>query len=121
MLKTQNKADLIKPDSKSLKLKILEKLKLNAIGKRKLNQPVAANFSTSATINVLKKPEHKKVIWLIVAGKSVIELGAGMTALAGLIVAAECHPERIVLTDGNEKAVENIGVIIENNPFYLQV
>ena len=70
---------------------------------------------------MLKKPEHKKVIWLIVAGKSVIELGAGMTALAGLIVAAECHPERIVLTDGNEKAVENIGVIIENNPFYLQV
>jgi len=56
----------------------------------------------------------------IFKGKSVIELGAGMTALAGLIVAAECHPERIVLTDGNEKAVENIGVIIENNPFYLQ-
>ena len=61
------------------------------------------------------------MIWFIVAGKSVIELGAGMTALAGLIVAAEYHPERIVLTDGNEKAVENIMVIIENNPFYLQV
>lgn len=53
-------------------------------------------------------------------GKTVVELGAGMTALAGLIVAAECHPEKVILTDGNEKSVENIGVILKNNPFYCE-
>lgn len=52
--------------------------------------------------------------------KTVVELGAGMTALAGLVVAAECNPRQIILTDGNEKSVENIGVILENNPFYCE-
>jgi len=51
-------------------------------------------------------------------GKTVVELGAGMTGLAGLIVAAECHPDKVVLTDGNEKSVDNLRNIIQNNPFY---
>ena len=54
------------------------------------------------------------------SGKTVVELGAGMTALAGLVVAAECNPAKIILTDGNEKSVENIGVILESNPFYCE-
>jgi len=53
-------------------------------------------------------------------GKTVVELGAGMTALAGLVVAAECHPAKVILTDGNEKSVENIKVILKNNPFYCE-
>jgi len=51
-------------------------------------------------------------------GKTVVELGAGMTALAGLVVAAECNPAKIILTDGNEKSVENVAAILESNPFY---
>jgi len=54
----------------------------------------------------------------IFRGKTVVELGAGMTALAGLVVAAECNPAKVILTDGNEKSVENIGAILEANPFY---
>ena len=54
----------------------------------------------------------------IFRGKTVVELGAGMTALAGLVVAAECNPAKVILTDGNEKSVENIGAILEAGLYF---
>ncbi|GES96637.1 calmodulin-lysine N-methyltransferase isoform X2 [Rhizophagus clarus] len=37
--------------------------------------------------------------------KNVCELGGGMCALAGLIVATKCHPQSVALTDGNPNCV----------------
>ena len=50
-------------------------------------------------------------------GKSVIELGAGMTGLAGLIVANACKPNKVTLTDGNEVSVSNLKAIVQKNIF----
>lgn len=36
------------------------------------------------------------------------ELGGGMCALSGMIVAAKCHPRSVTLTDGNPDCVNNI-------------
>ena len=36
------------------------------------------------------------------------ELGGGMCALAGLIIAAKCHPQSVTLTDGNPDCIDNI-------------
>lgn len=50
-------------------------------------------------------------------GKAVCELGAGMTGLAGLMLAATEAPNRVILTDGNEKSVDNLSSIIRVNGF----
>lgn len=48
-------------------------------------------------------------------GKTVCELGAGMTGLAGLMLAATSVPHRVILTDGNEKSVDNLKTVIQSN------
>ncbi len=51
----------------------------------------------------------------IFKNKTVLELGAGMTGLAGLIVSQACSPEHVFITDGNDNSVENLQIIIEEN------
>lgn len=53
-------------------------------------------------------------------GKSVLELGAGMTGLAGLTVALTSDPEMVVLTDGNSEATNNIQLIVDRNENILK-
>ncbi|XP_050734716.1 calmodulin-lysine N-methyltransferase-like isoform X1 [Eriocheir sinensis] len=47
--------------------------------------------------------------------KSVLELGGGMTCLAGMLVAASGVPARMVLTDGNALSVSNVKVSLQKN------
>ncbi|XP_064091030.1 calmodulin-lysine N-methyltransferase-like [Macrobrachium nipponense] len=49
------------------------------------------------------------------SGKSVLELGGGMTCLAGLLVAASGAPSKMVLTDGNALSITNVKVSLEKN------
>jgi len=49
------------------------------------------------------------------SGKAVIEIGGGMSCLAGLMVAKYTSAARVVLTDGNQIAMENVGRIVEKN------
>lgn len=48
-------------------------------------------------------------------GKTVCELGAGMTGLAGIFLASFGEPSHVLLTDGNKNCVENMEAIIERN------
>ena len=48
-------------------------------------------------------------------GKSVLELGGGMTCLAGLFLAKYSPASLIHLTDGNSTSVENVKLILEAN------
>lgn len=48
-------------------------------------------------------------------GKSVCELGGGMTCLAGVMLALTGLPARVELTDGNESSVENVRRIVGAN------
>lgn len=50
-------------------------------------------------------------------GKSVLELGAGMTGLAGFALAAQGTPKAVTVTDGNRKSVENLKAILKANRF----
>ncbi|XP_069997384.1 calmodulin-lysine N-methyltransferase isoform X2 [Penaeus vannamei] len=51
----------------------------------------------------------------IFSGKSVLELGGGMTCLAGMLVAASGVAAKMVLTDGNAISVNNVQVSLERN------
>ena len=45
----------------------------------------------------------------------VCELGAGMTGLAGVLLACTSLPREVLLTDGNPKSVENMKKIVKMN------
>ncbi|KNC78648.1 hypothetical protein SARC_08931 [Sphaeroforma arctica JP610] len=47
--------------------------------------------------------------------KVVLELGAGMTGLAGLAIAMDCSSKAVVLTDGNEHSVDKLRENIDRN------
>jgi len=48
-------------------------------------------------------------------GKSIVELGGGMTSLCGLAIAAYGEPKSVLLTDGNQTSVENLKKICSKN------
>lgn len=50
----------------------------------------------------------------VIAGKHVVELGAG-TGLSGLVIAKCCQPLSVTLTDGNDKVLEYLDENILNN------
>ncbi|KAL8618344.1 hypothetical protein ACOMHN_047416 [Nucella lapillus] len=48
---------------------------------------------------------------------SIVELGGGMTCLAGAALAASAGAKHVTLTDGNEQSVSNLRSIIQENNF----
>lgn len=50
----------------------------------------------------------------VIAGKHIIELGAG-TGLSGLVIAKCCQPLSVTFTDGNDKVLEYLNENIEIN------
>ncbi|XP_011499888.1 PREDICTED: calmodulin-lysine N-methyltransferase [Ceratosolen solmsi marchali] len=57
---------------------------------------------------LLKNPE-------ICRRRKVLELGGGMSCLAGVLAAKYCEPSSVTLTDGNARSVENVRCIVERN------
>ena len=48
-------------------------------------------------------------------GTSVCEVGGGMTSLSGLMLASTCLPSKVMLTDGNQRSVDNVKEVITAN------
>ncbi|VEN61587.1 unnamed protein product [Callosobruchus maculatus] len=53
--------------------------------------------------------------------KTVIELGGGMSCLAGLFVAKYGDPKEVTVTDGNKISVENVQATLRCNDFQVPV
>lgn len=96
------------------------KLKVNTfeymVNIHHINRPVTANdlMGFNYTGNVCVWPSEEALAFYCMSnvdsfnGKMVLELGGGMTCLAGLLIAKFSKPHGVHLTDGNALAVENV-------------
>lgn len=81
-----------------------------------INRPVTATdlMGFNYTGNVCVWPSEEALAFYCMSnvdsfnGKMVLELGGGMTCLAGLLIAKYATPHGVHLTDGNALAVENV-------------
>lgn len=79
------------------------------------------------TGNVCVWPSEESLAYYILGnlgffeGKTVLELGSGMSALAGLMLAKYAGAKSVLLTDGNAVAVENIQKSLSKNLFLTEV
>ena len=51
----------------------------------------------------------------LLINKRILELGCGMSALAGLQIATTMETKRVCLSDGNSKGIENLNVMLDAN------
>lgn len=96
------------------------KLKVNTfeymVNIHHINRPVTASdlMGFNYTGNVCVWPSEEALAFYCMSnvdsfnGKMVLELGGGMTCLAGLLIAKYAKPHGVHLTDGNALAVENV-------------
>ena len=54
-------------------------------------------------------------------GANICELGGGMTSLSGLLLATTRVPSNVLVTDGNQKSIDNVKAIITANPSLADV
>lgn len=73
------------------------------------------------TGNICVWPSEEVLAWYLLpqlslfSGKTVLELGGGMTCLAGVMMARYGQPTAVHLTDGNALSVENVRRIAQRN------
>lgn len=96
------------------------KLKVNTfeytVNIHHINRPVTATdlMGFNYTGNVCVWPSEEALAFYCMSnidsfnGKMVLELGGGMTCLAGLLIAKYAKPHGVHLTDGNALAIENV-------------
>ena len=53
--------------------------------------------------------------------RKVLELGGGMSCLAGVLAAKYCEPSSVMLTDGNRTSMENVKCIVGKNDSSVMV
>lgn len=74
------------------------------------------------TGNICLWPSEEVMAWYclrnahrLLSGRRVCELGCGMTALAGVLLARTGLPAEVLLTDGNDVSVRNVDAILSAN------
>ena len=90
---------------------------------RKINKSFTANelIGFNNTGNVCVWPSEECLAYYLLQNRSicrnkmVLELGGGMSSLAGVLVAKYCNPSGVTLTDGNVTSVDNVRCIVARN------
>lgn len=90
---------------------------------RRINKNFTANelIGFNNTGNVCVWPSEECLAYYLLKNRdicrnrSVLELGGGMSCLAGVLVAKYCNPSAVTLTDGNVTSVDNVRCIVLRN------
>ena len=90
---------------------------------RRINKTFTANelIGFNNTGNVCVWPSEECLAYYLLnnqgicRNKTVLELGGGMSCLAGVFVAKYCGPAGVTLTDGNVTSVDNVRCIVARN------
>ncbi|XP_057325782.1 calmodulin-lysine N-methyltransferase [Microplitis mediator] len=90
---------------------------------RRINKTFTANelIGFNNTGNVCVWPSEECLAYYLLNNqnicrdKVVLELGGGMSCLAGVFVAKYCGPAGVTLTDGNVTSVDNVRCIVARN------
>jgi len=99
----------------------LEPLKIRLHSPKTCVQDLANFGGVDNTGNVCVWPAEEVLahyLWKrpeLVRDRVVVELGGGMTCLAGLVASKWCRAKSVVLSDGNERAVDNLKEILRVN------
>jgi len=87
--------------------------------KEKITLEELANFNNTG--NVCLWPSEEVLAYYcmrnidLFQGKTVCELGSGMTSLAGLAIGITSNAKEVILTDGNERSIKNVEIILNEN------
>lgn len=118
-IKCKWNADVIENDHQMEKCKNMN-LQLKLVENRLTFQDLAG-FDNSGNVRIW--PCEELLAYLVTFGvlkdkmenKVVLEIGAGMTALAGLTLVYLNACRRLYLTDGNRRCIKNIETIVDRN------
>ncbi|CAK9830437.1 Calmodulin-lysine N-methyltransferase [Anthophora retusa] len=97
--------------------------KLFTVQIRRLNKNFTANelIGFNNTGNICVWPSEECLAYYLLKNRQlcrnrrVLELGGGMSCLAGVIAAKYCEPRGVALTDGNVTSVNNVRCIVVRN------
>ncbi|XP_076672770.1 calmodulin-lysine N-methyltransferase [Andrena cerasifolii] len=97
--------------------------KLFTVQIRRIKKNFTANelIGFNNTGNVCVWPSEECLAYYLLKNREVcrsrrvLELGGGMSCLAGVIAAKYCNPSGVTLTDGNVTSVENVRRIVARN------
>lgn len=90
---------------------------------RRINKTFTANelIGFNNTGNVCVWPSEECLAYYLLKNRAicrnrnVLELGGGMSCLAGIMAAKYCNPSSITLTDGNVTSVDNVRCTVARN------
>ncbi|XP_076766088.1 calmodulin-lysine N-methyltransferase-like isoform X1 [Xylocopa sonorina] len=97
--------------------------KLYTVEIRRVKKSFTANelIGFNNTGNICVWPSEECLAYYLLKNRQlcrnrrILELGGGMSCLAGVIAAKYCEPKEVVLTDGNVTSVNNVRRVVDRN------
>ncbi|KAG7213792.1 hypothetical protein KM043_003012 [Ampulex compressa] len=111
------------PESRWYEYSVALENELAAVQIRRISKSFTANelVGFNNTGNVCVWPSEECLAYyllknrLVCRNRRILELGGGMSCLAGILAAKYCNPSAVALTDGNATSVENVRCIVARN------
>ncbi|CAL7934716.1 unnamed protein product [Xylocopa violacea] len=122
--RSENKNTTVDPDAATwYEYSTVLENKLYTVEIRRIKKNFTANelIGFNNTGNICVWPSEECLAYYLLKNRQlcrnrrILELGGGMSCLAGVIAAKYCEPKEVVLTDGNATSVNNVRRVVDRN------